>query len=884
MLARRGVAHALSAWALALLALALLAPGVARAANASSTTSSPSASTAALGNPVTDSATVTGQLLGGVPSGTVTFFACGPLPSASGCAAGGTQVGAVTLTPGLGDTATAVSPSFVPTAAGTWCFRAEYSGDGNYDPSSDGSSNECFTVPQDSSSTASAPQSGSVAVGAQNVDVATITGTSGGGSPTGTVSFYVCGPLTSAAGCPTGGQAVGSPITVTAGAGNTAGATSSGFTPTAPGTWCFRADYSGDGNYVGSSDASPAECFTVTQASSGVSSSPQRATVAVGGQNTDTAKVAGNSGGGSPTGTVTFYACGPLTSAGGCVSGGQPVGSPITLTGGTGNTATATSSGFTPTAPGTWCFRADYSGDANYTASTDGGAGECFTVTQASSAVSSSPHRATVALGQQNTDTATLAAKSGGAAPTGTVTFYACGPLTSATGCASGGQAVGPPITLTGAGNTATATSSGFTPTAPGTWCFRADYSGDGNYTASADGGAGECFTVTRATPTVTSAPTTPTVPLSGGTSDHVLINGNPAGGSPTGAVWFFVCGPLTSASGCPTGGQAVGTPIPLAAGPGNATATATSAVFTPPSAGVWCFRADYSGDGNYTTASDGGSGECFTVPQPHGPSATIASPTANATYAVGQIIPASYSCAEDAGGPGLASCTGSVADGTRVDTSNPGVYTFAVTATSRDGLSTTVFARYIVAGAPWVTISTPANGATYMLGQGVGVNISCGEGPFGSGLKSCAVPTHVDTSHTGTFAFSATVTSVDGQSSTSTVHYRVVAPSNHFVVSRLRRHRDGRVTFVISVPAPGTVKALATASGRTGKPRPFVFGRLHRTVPHAVKMPLLIPAGTRERSLIRHGMRLRLALTVTFTPTGSRPHTAKFSKMQLVR
>jgi hypothetical protein len=115
-------------------------------------------------------------------------------------------------------------------------------------------------------------------------------------------------------------------------------------------------------------------------------------------------------------------------------------------------------------------------------------------------------------------------------------------------------------------------------------------------------------------------------------------------------------------------------------------------------------------------------------------------------------------------------------------------------------------------------------------------------------------------------------------------VHDRAVAPSNHVVVSRLRRHRDGRVTFVISVPASGTVKALATASPRRGKPRPFVFGRLRRTVRHAAKMPLLTRAGTRERSLIRHGMRLRVVLTVTFTPTGSAPGTARFSRMQLAR
>jgi hypothetical protein len=52
----------------------------------------------------------------------------------------------VGLAPGSGDTATATSGSFTPTAPGYWCFDNSYSGDGNYAPSSDDSTAECFEV------------------------------------------------------------------------------------------------------------------------------------------------------------------------------------------------------------------------------------------------------------------------------------------------------------------------------------------------------------------------------------------------------------------------------------------------------------------------------------------------------------------------------------------------------------------------------------------------------------------------------------------------------------------------------------------------------------------------------------------------------------------
>ena len=111
------------------------------------------------GTAVHDTATVTGNPPAtATPTGTVTFFLCGPIATGS-CSSGGTNIGTGTLS-GSGATASANSPDVNTSAGltpGRYCFRAEWPGDANYPAAltefgGANGTNECFTVSDTTSS------------------------------------------------------------------------------------------------------------------------------------------------------------------------------------------------------------------------------------------------------------------------------------------------------------------------------------------------------------------------------------------------------------------------------------------------------------------------------------------------------------------------------------------------------------------------------------------------------------------------------------------------------------------------------------------------------------------------------------------------------------
>jgi hypothetical protein len=216
---------------------------------------------------------------------------------------------------------------------------------------------------------------------------------------------------------------------------------------------------------------------------------------------------------------------------------------------------------------------------------------------------------------------------------------------------------------------------------------------------------------------------------------------------------------------------------------------------------------------GNQAGGGGGGGGSCFptacgadtsgtpsvtisyTLPDTTAPTISIAAPAANAVYSLGASVAASYSCADEAGGSGLASCQGSVPSGRALETSTPGAHTFTVSAADSAGNVATQTVTYTVVGtpaAPSISILAPIGGHTYKAEQRVQARYSCTEGAFGPGIKSCVGTVRsgalVNTTSLGRLKFTVTATSVDGQSTTKTVTYSVRAPkvvsSPHFIVS----------------------------------------------------------------------------------------------------
>ena len=220
---------------------------------------------------------------------------------------------------------------------------------------------------------------GTVTPGTIVTDTATVTGTSSTKTPTGNVTFYLCGPIATGT-CDTGGTQVGAPKALS-GSGGTATATSDGVDTTTfvAGRYCFRATWPGDSNYttpLSHSGTGDSECFNVAKLNPTVITLAS-APIALGGSISDVATLSGATA--TATGTITFNLYGPNDAT--CATS---IFSSTVAVSGNGN---YTSASFTPTAVGTYRWIANYSGDGsnNPTANGCNEANESVTVTDTSS-------------------------------------------------------------------------------------------------------------------------------------------------------------------------------------------------------------------------------------------------------------------------------------------------------------------------------------------------------------------------------------------------------------------------------------------------------------------------------------------------------------------
>jgi fimbrial isopeptide formation D2 family protein len=527
---------------------------------------------------VTDSATLAGS--DGPASGKVKFFVCDPSEiSGTGCPSGGTQVGAaagVTVnTTANGGTAT--SAGFTPTAAGKYCFRAEYVPDAASQylaGSHTNATNECFTaVKNPTTITTAADQT--VSVGAAITDSATLSGaTSDAG---GTIVFKAYGPADTD--CSNAAAFTSSAFPVS---GNgTYGPAS--FIPASAGTYHWIATYSGDAKNV----ASHGDCGDAGENDTVGKLNPTVTTVAsagviVGGKIHDTATLAGAH---EPTsGSITFNLYGPDNAT---CTGAALFTDTVAVTG----NGDYVSGDFTATTAGTYRWIANYGGDANNNATTNGcnAANENVIVSKTTPSISTSlvsgntiGANISVALGASVHDTSTLTGATANAG--GTVHYRVFSNAACTTLFADAGT-----IAVVN-GDPGDSSSVAFNQA--GIYYWQADYSGDANNSAAAGDCTEETVSVGLNSPTI-STNASASVLVGGQIHDTATLAG---GFSPTGSITFRLYGPNDA--------TCVTAPIFTSVVTVNGNGDYVSDAFTTAAAGTYRWVATYGGDANNAVAA----------------------------------------------------------------------------------------------------------------------------------------------------------------------------------------------------------------------------------------------------------------------------------------
>jgi subtilase family serine protease len=526
---------------------------------------------------------------------------------------------------------------------------------------------------------------------------ANVVSATGGPAPTGTVSFKDI----------TLGQNVSTvALDIGTGESSTASVTVTGVL--AQGGHQIVADYSGDTNYAAANS--------------------QPIVVEVQPSSTTTAVVPSTS---TPVGGITFTVSATITSVNAGTGAVPPSGTLDFRLDGvsqgtkqvvTGTPSTASISMTAPLTAGAHQVVGFYSGDNNYYNSTSNAG--TITVSKSAPTLTITPSTTTPLAGSSLQISATIApAGTGGAAPTGTVTFTL------------DGASVGTSNITAGSPSTATVTI-----TAPnvGGHTLAAAYSGDTNYTSAT--AAAVTITIAKVATTLALTPAT-TTPLGGSSllvTASISITGTSAA-TPTGAVTITM------------DGVTQGTPTVMSG------TTATLAI-TVPASGSHTLQASYAGDANFLSSTS----PSVNITVAKTPTTTVASVATTSPSAGTPIV-----------------VTATITASTMGSTQPTGNMTFTV-----DGASAGVAS--VVAGSPStasVTISSLAAGSHalvatysgdtfYASSVSVAVTVAVSKSP----TTTVATPATLAPTAGASLAVSATVTSSSPASAgpTGTVTYLI--------------------------------------------------------------------------------------------------------------
>ena len=150
----------------------------------------------------------------------------------------------------------------------------------------------------------------------------------------------------------------------------------------------------------------------------------------------------------------------------------------------------------------------------------------------------------------------------------------------------------------------------------------------------------------------------------------------------------------LSASSGLPGGPRpTVPATLTIAAG---ATPAVSATVTVPPGTAPGTYPVTLTAADGAPAVTRSGTAT-ITVVDRTAPTIAIGSPTDGETLTQGQQIAATYGCADEANGSGIASCSGPVASGAPLDTTTPGTKTFTVTATDTAGNAASLTRSYTV-------------------------------------------------------------------------------------------------------------------------------------------------------------------------------------------